>query len=107
MMQQGNGGITGPNTATHGSTITVKVLNGEKTVTVVTGGTRKDYPVVDGTATVEVPPDTPVAYEVELISFVKGKDKWACCDRRNAGVTAPACASSAWLPCHFCAHQSS
>ena len=73
MMQQGNGGITGPNTATHGSTITVKVLNGEKTVTVVTGGTRKDYPVVDGTATVEVPPDTPVGQSFWVFSS-RGKD---------------------------------
>ncbi len=56
-MQQGNGGITGPNVATPGSTITVKVQNGEKTVTVTGGGKMKEYPVVNGEATVEVPPD--------------------------------------------------
>ena len=73
MMQQGNGGISGPNIATPGSTITVKVSNGEKTVTVTGGGKMKDYPVVNGEATVEVPTDVPAGQSFWVFAK-KGKD---------------------------------
>ena len=72
-MQQGNGGITGPNVATPGSTITVKVQNGEKTVTVTGGGKMKEYPVVNGEATVEVPPDVPGGQSFWVFAS-RGKD---------------------------------
>lgn len=57
MMQQGNGGITGPSSAPPGGSVTVKVTSGHTSVLVTGGGKSSTYPVVNGTATVQVPPD--------------------------------------------------
>jgi hypothetical protein len=57
MMQQGQGGITGPQQVAVGGSITVKVEGAVSEVRVTGGGKSVTYPVVNGTATVQAPPD--------------------------------------------------
>lgn len=56
-MQQGQGGITGPQQVPVGGSITVKVDTGETQVTVTGGGKAVKYDVVNGSVTIQAPPD--------------------------------------------------
>ncbi len=73
MMQQGTGGITGPATTGPGSWITVKVTSGHSSVLVSGGGKSAEYPVVNGSASVQVPPDVRVGHSFWIIAGT-GKD---------------------------------
>ncbi len=76
MMQQGQGGVTGPQQIPVGGSITVKVDTGDAYVTVTGGGKAVKYDVVNGSATIQAPPDVAAGQSFWVIAGKGGKTKY-------------------------------